>query len=117
MAAEQKLFEFRLEAQDGSGHYRSGRISAADEASAREYLERQEQRKVDAVLNEAAMLGLAEQVLGADADDAAKKKLAAQFEKEGLKMNGFSQLPGFARGALATHHQSKPYKLKTLKAV
>ena len=40
------IFSFRLDAQDGSGHFRSGRIEAASAEVARAALEEREARHV-----------------------------------------------------------------------
>lgn len=78
-------FAFRLEAQDGSGHFRQGAIAASSREEAKSWLEQREQ--------EYAFYRL-------DSDE-----LADAQADPGTAAN---------RSRLALHEQAKPYKLVKL---
>jgi hypothetical protein len=102
------LYEFRLEAQDGSGHFRQGTIEADTKDVAQATLEMRELEYTlyrlgdDPNWDQAA----AEALHGADTLDAA---LALP---KGEKMP--AHLPPKVRAKLALHRQAKPYKIVKL---
>lgn len=109
-------FAFRLEAQDGSGHYRVGSGVFDSEQEAREHLEQKERQIVDYRLtieqvDELVALALPE------GDDKARVKLAKELVDKGLDADGFRGLPPRVRAAVATHQQAGPYKLVKLEEV
>lgn len=79
----------RLEAQDGSGHYRRVAISAASEDAAREFLIGREQRYTAFQL-----------------DDAELAKIEKREEK--------GPLTGTDRANIVLHRQEQPYELVSL---
>jgi hypothetical protein len=117
-------YDFRLESQDGSGHYREGTISITDidmentgaetpEAAARAILEERERDFAAFALapeHEAELQ--AEYGVGSDELPHAAPLDASEEEKadfRGLKVQH--------RAWLNLHRQEQPYKLKSLKEV
>lgn len=86
-------FVARLEAQDGSGHYRRSVIEADSKEEARTVLEEREETY--------ALYRLT------------TDELADLESKEGALPEG-ARLPGRERSQLALHRQEKPYKLVSL---
>ncbi len=87
-------FRFRLEAQDKSGHYRAGTISADSKEEARAFLEQNEA--------EYASFTLPDQ----------ERTAFEQAEQEAEKTGG--RAAADVRSRLALHRQAQPYKLVKL---
>jgi len=111
------VYEFRLDAQDGSGHFRSGRIAADTEDEARATLQMRELEYQLTALDtdELAELeklygALLRDDLGLD-EDASGIDAVLALPKE-AKMP--ASLPPAVRAKLALHRQQKPYKLSKL---
>ena len=123
------LYDFRLEAQDGSGHYRAGTIQSLSEAQARATLTGREQRAAEYRLTqitfdedhpdgvETPTDAFRERIRNAFPALSAKAQeaLTGRLLDEGIGMDGFYSLPGGVRAAVAAHHQAAPYKLVDLK--
>lgn len=110
----EKLFDFRLEAQDGSGHFRQGRISANDRAEAKRVLEEREAAFAAFELPEERQAEIAEEN-GYESFDAIPKvpKMGSSDEERAE----FRSLPVRDRAHVNLHRQAKPYKLVKLEEV
>lgn len=100
------VFDVRLEAQDGSGHYRHSAIQAADADEARATLEGRE-REYEMYRLDTAEIGELEREHGSDVIAE-----ALEAPKEAKMPAG---LPANVRAKLAIHRQSKPYKIVSVK--
>lgn len=99
-----KLFQFRLEAQDGSGHFRRGTIEAESKDQARAILEEREQVSALYRLDTDELSEL-------EAKEAAHR---ADLEAKGALTPQTKLLAGRERAQLALHRQEQPYKLTSL---
>jgi hypothetical protein len=119
-------FICRLEAQDGSGHFRESEILITEEDMAnagndnpkevaKMILLEREQRKADYRLTTEQFNELASLVHPSDLE--ARDELAAKLVNDGIKADGFYDLPGNIRAEVATHHQAEPYDLVSINKV
>ncbi len=105
-------FVYRLDATDGSGHFRQGSIVSESADEARAALERREHAAAGYSLREddgkvrQAFLDLIEQTM-----PGTTAKTVESMLDDGLDFKGFEQLPPPVRAALATHAQATPYEL------
>lgn len=95
------LYEFRLEAQDDSGHFRRGTIEAPSKELASQWLLDREEVNALYRLDQNELADL-------EAKEAAHR---AELESQGLMTPQTKLLGGRARAQLALHRQEKPYKL------
>ena len=108
------LYSFRLEAQDGSGHFRQGTTEAESKDDARNWLELQELQKATFRLTDERAAELCDEY-GADSVDELPKvpKLGAPQEAKAA----FRAMTVRDRAHLNIHRQTKPYKLVKLEEV
>lgn len=99
------IYEFRLEAQDDSGHFRRGTIEAVDKADAKRTLEEREQVNALYRLDQDELAAL----------EAKEQAHREQLEADGLLTPQTKLLAGKERATLALHRQEMPYKLVSLK--
>ena len=105
-------FDFRME-DPNSEHYQDGTIQAEDKKQAEEFLQTRQQKAADYRLSKGDIAIMCKEVYPTDDDACAA--LAEKLINEGIDMDGFYDLPGRLRAAIATHHQAKPYKITHLK--
>jgi hypothetical protein len=105
------LYQFRLEAQDGSGHFRQGTIAASSKEEAKLVLEERERDFAAFTLDDERVAELL-QTHGADSLDALPK--AAPLKATEEEKAEFRALPVRDRAHLNLHRQAKPYKLVKL---
>lgn len=98
------LYEFRLEAQDDSGHFRRGTIDAVDKDEAKRYLLEREEVSALFRLDTVELAALEEK-------EAAHRD---ELEAKGLLTPQTKLLAGKDRADLALHRQAAPYKLVSL---
>ncbi len=99
-----KVFEFRLEAQDDSGHFRRGTIEAESKEQAKSILLEREE------IN--ALYRIEQDELG-DLENQ-EEAHRADLESKGLLTPQTKLLAGRERAQLALHRQEQPYKLVSL---
>jgi hypothetical protein len=105
-------FDFRME-DPNSHHFQEGTIEAEDKKEAEEFLLTRQQKAADYRLSTDDIAALCKEVYPTDED--ACNKLAEKLVNESISMDGFYDLPGRLRAAIATHHQAKPYAITMLK--
>ena len=98
------LYEFRLEAQDDSGHFRRGTIEAESKDVAKQTLLEREEVSALYRLDQDELAAL-------EAKEAAHR---ADLEERGELTPQTKLLAGKERAQLALHRQEKPYKLASL---
>lgn len=105
-------FDFVME-DPNSDHYQEGTIEAEDKKQAEEFLTVRQQKAADYRLSTDDITAMCAEVY--PTDDDARDKLAKKLIDEGIDMDGFLDLPGRLRAAIATHHQAESYKIVSLK--
>lgn len=108
------VYAFRLEAQDGSGHFRRGRIAADSEDEARETLEG---REYEYALTALTTDEIAELVIGYGLGVEEALELPPEGKISEVTDEQGRPLPPVVRAKLATHRQADPYKLVELEEV
>lgn len=103
------LYDVRLEAADGSGHFRNSTIAADSEKEARDTLEARE-REYELYRLDTAEIAALEETYGK-----ALIQKALALPKE-AKLSEHVDLPSNVRTTLVLHRQPKPYKIVSLKA-
>lgn len=98
------IYEFRLEAQDDSGHFRRGTIAAESKDEAKRYL--LEREEVSALFRLDT-----EELAALETKEAAHRD---ELESKGLLTSQTKFLAGKERADLALHRQEHPYKLVSL---
>ncbi len=99
-----KVFEFRLEAQDDSGHFRQGTVEAENKSAATEWLLNREDEYALYRLDTDELSGL----------ESKESDHRASLEAAGTLTTQTKLLAGRERAMLALHRQEKPYKLVSL---
>lgn len=108
------LFRVRLEAQDGSGHFRQTTLEAADKAAAKRFCERGELRRVLYEMPEDLQAELCAKYDVQSIDDLPRPgALGAPADERAP----FRELDGNARARLQAHYQSEPYKIVKVEEV
>jgi len=105
------IFHFRLEAQDGSGHFRQGSIESESEAHARMVLEERERDNAAFQLDDGRIAELLDEH-GAESLDELPHAAAAKASE--AEKAAFRALPVRDRSHLNLHRQTKPYRLVKL---
>lgn len=108
------IFEFRLEAQDDSGHFRSGTGEYESKEIAREFLEGREAKFVGFELNGELEKELLETYGVKSIGELPQAAPVAATEEE---KQPFRELKVNHRAWLNLHRQGKPYKLVSLREV
>jgi len=98
-------YEFRLEAQDESGHFRRGTVEAVSKEEAQRFLLEREEVYALTRLDTEELAEL----------EAKEEAHRADLESKGLLDSQTRLLAGKERADLAIHRQEKPYKLVSLK--
>jgi hypothetical protein len=108
------IFRFRLEAQNDSGHYRSGSINADTKEAAQLFLEEMERDRAAYQMPTDRQTELCDQYGVAGIEDLPN---AAPVDASEDEKALFRQLAVRDRSHLNLHRQEKPYKLVTLEQV
>jgi hypothetical protein len=117
------IYEFRLEATDGSGHFRQGAINADSEHEARVTLEYRELVNTRYRIDQDEFAAIAARRFPAPdnatagelkAIDKRRADLAEALAADGITADGYAQLAGNDRAKVAFHHQPSPYELVRL---
>ena len=107
-----ELFEVRLEAQDGSGHFRITHLEAEDKAAAKRHCERLEFQKAGFELSQEQIDDLLARYEVASLDDLPK---AAPLSASAEEKAPFRALATQDRARLHAHFQEQPYKVVSVK--
>lgn len=114
------LYEARLEATDGSGHFRVTRLQAADKKTAERQVRRLELRRVLYEISDedaAAILDRVEEASGKRPDSIDELPKAAPLDASDEQKAAFRALDVADRARLHTHFQTEPYELVSIEAV
>ena len=104
-------FRFRLEAQDGSGHFRSGTTEAETRDAAKSFLEEREAQFVAFTLDDERAAELCK-IYGVESVDELPSPAPASASE--ADKAAFRELAVRDRSHVNLHRQSKPYKLVSL---
>lgn len=107
-------YEVRLEAQDGSGHFRVTRLMAEDEKAAQKACERKE---LELVLYQLSDADKAEILEATGAKTLAGVPKAAKLDASDKEKAPFRALDPAHRARLAAHRQEEPFKVVSVTEV
>jgi hypothetical protein len=102
------LFRVRLEAQDGSGHFRSTSLEAPDKEAAKRFCERMELKRVLFEIPAQMQAALCAEYEVDSIDDLPKATARSAADEDKA---AFRALKGNDRARLHAHYQSEPYKV------
>jgi len=108
------IFSFRLEAKDGSGHFRQGRIEAPDETAARVILQKREFDRAVYQMPDELAAEICEAYGVKSVDDLPSRAPIGAPQEDSAD---FRTLEVRYRANLNIHRQAEPYELTDLEEV
>lgn len=106
-------YDVRLEAQDGSGHFRTTSVEAADKKEARQKIERNEYALAAFQLDAEQQRDLCDRYDAKSVDELPKPAARDASDEDKAP---FRALEARDRGLLVSHWQEQPYKVVSIEA-